>query len=241
MRSPLSLRNRLVTTAFAATVFLVACGGGALLLLGFIGSAGGDWLQDDQPDEQPGQVGLQLRSTCGPGGNEDCRINIQPVGGQDLFKPAFDLTFTSNLPGCVASGTGRADGQRLELTGCFSGAYVNINQAVSDSRAVRMFFNFTPSLAQGIWFELQQGQRRFAFTDNSTGCELGTPNVPLAVALVPADIRNPAGPFETTISSFAIQGGGGAWTGRFVGVSSMRLTRGSEVLELERRQGTGSC
>jgi hypothetical protein len=241
MDRPLSRRALLATCALATSIALAACGGGALLLLGFIGSAGGDWLQDDQPGEQPGQVGLQLRSNCGPGGNADCTINIQPVGGQDLYSPAFDLTFTSNLPGCPANGTGRADGARLALSGCFSGAYVNINQALSDSGTVRMFFNFTPPLNQGIWVELQQGMRRFAFSDNSTGCELGTPNVPVAVTLVSADIRNPAGPFETTISSFAVQGGGTAWSGRFVGVSSMRLTRGNEVLELERRQGSAGC
>lgn len=221
-------------TALAA---LAACGGGALLLLGFIGSAGGDWLQDDQPN----LPGLQLRSTCGAGGNEDCTINIQPVGGQDLYAPAFDLTYTSNLPGCAASGSGRADGQRLQLTGCFSGAYVNINQAQSDNGSVRMFFNFTPTLAQGVWVELQQGQRRFAFDDNSSGCELGATKTPVAVNVVASDIRNPAGPFETTIASFAIQGDGSAWSGKFVGVSGMRLTRGGEVLELQRRQGNDTC
>jgi hypothetical protein len=162
------------------------------------------------------------------------------VGEQDLYSTAFDLSFTSNLPGCPASGTGRADGQRLELSGCFSGAYVNINQALSDSGTIRMFFNFTPPLNQGIWVELQNGQRRFAFSDNSSGCELGTPNVPVAVNIVSADIRNPAGPFETTIQSFTIQGAA-AWSGRFVGVSGMRLTRGDDVLELERRPGSASC
>jgi hypothetical protein len=104
-----------------------------------------------------------------------------------------------------------------------------------------MFFNFTPPLNQGVWVELQNGQRRFAFIDNNSGCELGTTKVPVAVTVVPADIRNPTGPFETTISSFVIQGAGGAWSGRFVGVSGLRLTRGNEVLELERRTGSESC
>ena len=228
--------HRHTASAAAATLALAACGGGALLLLGFIGSAGGDWLQDDDP----AQPGLQLRSTCGPGGDEDCRINIQPVNGPDLFAKAFDLSYTSNLPGCPASGSGTADGRRLNLTGCFTGAYVNINQALSDDGKVRMFFDFTPPLNQGIWVELQQGQRRFAFTDNSNGCELGTTTTRVTVVLSPADIRNAAGPFETTIQSFTIQGSA-AWSGRFVGVSGMRLTRGDEVLELERRQGSAGC
>lgn len=220
----------------SAGLALTACGGGALLVLGFIGSAGGDWVQDGDLT----QDGLQVRSTCGPGGTDDCVINIQPVGGQDLYATAFDLTFTSNLPGCPANGAGTANGRRLELTGCFSGAYVNINQALSDSGTVRMFFNFTPPLNQGVWVELQQGMRRFAFTDNSSGCELGSPNTPVAVTIVSADIRN-GGPFETTIQSFTIAGQGGAWSGSFVGVSGMRLTRGSEVLELQRQQGSAAC
>ena len=234
----------------AALAGLAACGGGVVLLLGFIGSAGGDWLQDDQP----GQAGLQLRSTCGPGGNDECRINIQPVGGQNLFAQAFDLSFTSNLPGCLASGSGRAEAERLTLSGCFTGAYVNINQAVSDDGQIRMFFNFTPTLNQGVWVELHQGQRRFVFNNdandvvvngvtyqNSTGCELGTPQKSIDVSLSKSNIRNATGPFETTIDSFVIQGAGGPWQGRFVGVSGMRLTRGTEVVGLQRQQGTGTC
>jgi hypothetical protein len=42
MRRP-SSRSRLVANcALAASITLAACGGGALLVLGFIGSAGGD-------------------------------------------------------------------------------------------------------------------------------------------------------------------------------------------------------
>lgn len=228
-----------VTAGFL--VVLAACGGETVAVLGFIGSAGGSWLQDDKPSEGPGEIGLQLRSSCGTGA-DDCFINIQPAGGsQSFYGDAFDVTFTSNLPGCATSGTGRASGTRLTLTGCFSGEYVTINQALSDDRATRMFFNFTPNLAQGVWVEIQAGQRRFAFISNGQGCELASPTRLVTVALSPADIRNPAGPFETTISSFTIAGDGAAWQGRFVGVSGMRLTRGNEVLELERRSGSASC
>lgn len=234
------MRSRSLPHVFAAAaaLALTACGGGALLLLGFIGSAGGSWLQDNDP----AQPGLQVRSTCGAGGNQDCFINIQPVGGQDLYAQRFAITYTSNLPGaCSAGGNGTVDGRRLDLPGCFGGEYVNINQAVSDGGAVRMFFDFTPPLNQGVWVELQQGQRRFVFNDNTSGCELGSPSTPVTVLLSESNILNAGGPFETTIQSFIVAGQGGAWSGSFVGVSGMRLTRGSEVLELERRQGSGSC
>jgi hypothetical protein len=233
-----SIRSRrLAAPVLAAAAALSACGGGALLVLGFIGSAGGSWFQDGDAT----QAGLQQLSTCGATGNQDCTFNIQPVNADPLFTSAFDITYNSaNLPGCPPTGTGRVDGRRLLLNGCFSGEYVNINEAVSDDGKVRMFFNFKPPLNQGIWVELQDGRRRFVFNDDSTGCELGTPNVPVAVNLSLANIFNATGPFETTIASFSI-GGGTPYSGKFVGVSGMRLTRGNEVLELERRQGSASC
>lgn len=241
MRRLLNWRSGVAAGALAA---LAACGGGEVIaVLGFIGSAGGDWLQDDKPGEAAGEVGLQLRSTCGVGGNQDCFINIQPASGADnLFATAFDVSFTSNLPGCAPSGNGRANGSRLTLTGCFSGRYVTINQAVSDDGATRMFFDFTPDLTQGVWVEIQSAQRRFAFKSNNAGCELSSSATrAVTVALNDSDVTIPGGPYETTIASFAIAGDGAAWQGRFVGVSGMRLTRGNEVLELERRQGSDTC
>ena len=98
--------------ALVALGALASCGGGEIVaVLGFVGSAGGDWKQDDLPAD-----GLQQRSTCGAGGTDDCFINIQPVGGQNLFVSDFDVSFTSNLPSCPASGTGRASGKRMTLT-----------------------------------------------------------------------------------------------------------------------------
>ena len=237
-------RSLLSVLAAAMLATLGSCGGGEVVaLLGFIGSAGGDWLQDDKPNEQPGQVGLQLRRTCGPNSADACAINIQPVGGNEsLFSTDFNVTFTSNLPGCPGNGTGRASGRRLVLTGCFTGEYVTINQSVSDDGATRMFFDFTPDLTQGIWHEIQQGQRRFGFNNDTDGCELTSPaTTRVSLVVSRSDVQNPAGPFETTISTFTIQGGGAPWQGRFVGVSGLRLTRGTEVLELERRAGTANC
>jgi len=236
-------RPWLAILSAALLAALGSCGGETVALLGFIGSAGGDWLQDDKPSEQAGQVGLQLRSTCGPAGNDNCRINIQPNGGNEsLFSSDFDLTYTSNLPGCPANGTGRASGRRLALTGCFNGEYVTINQSVSDDGATRMFFDFTPDLTQGIWTEIQTGTRRFGFNNDTVGCELTTPTpTRVSLAVSRSNVQNANGPFETTIPTFTIQNGGAAWQGRFVGVSGLRLTRGTEVLELERKQGTANC
>ena len=60
--------------AVGALAGLAACGGGEIVaVLGFLGSAGGSWLQDDKPAEGPREVGLQLRNTCGDG-SETCFI-----------------------------------------------------------------------------------------------------------------------------------------------------------------------
>jgi hypothetical protein len=219
--------------ATSASIVLASCGGDILAAVAFIGSAGGDWQIDGNA-----QPGLQLRSDCGAAGNEECTINISPVGGspQDPFAKAFDVTYSGTMPGCAAvvGRTGRIDGKRISLPGCYTGEYVNANEALSDS-GIRAFFDFRPDLEPGIWVEIQDGQRRFKFTDNTAGCEYTAPTRPaVVVSVVNSQVRDAAGPFETTIGSFAI-GGAAAYSGVFVGVSGMSLRRGDEVLELERR------
>lgn len=221
--------------AIAASVWLASCGGGeSETELRFIGSVGGNWLADEQPaDSQPG---LQLRDDCGAGDSDDCFVNIQPVGAPSLFDDSFDVSFTSNLPSCPGSGSGSVEGQRIRLTNCFSGRYRTINEALSDDGATRLFFDVVPDLSQGVWVEIEDERRRFKFSDNSRGCEVSASGSPaVAVTIVPSQVTNPAGPFETTIGAFTIAGRSGVWTGRFVGVSGMRLVRGDDELALERR------
>lgn len=226
--------------SFLAALTLAACGGGGVLaVLGFIGSAGGLWQQDGDP----AQPGLQVLDTCGQFGNERCGVSVQPVGagGAPLFSAAYDVTYNfATLRGCPVSGQGRADGRRLVLNGCFSGEFVTLNELLSDDGKTRMFLDFTPLLAGGVWVEIQGGQRRFAFTNNTSGCELTSPRLRVTVVLRESNVTDPAGPFETTIQTFAI-GNDTPWSGKFVGISGMRLTRGSEMMELERRPGNEAC
>jgi hypothetical protein len=228
------------TPAFSAlaALALAACGGGALLVLGFIGSAGGSWTQDGDPN----QPGLQVLDTCGQFGGERCEVSVQPVGngGAPLFSSAYDITYSSaTLRDCPASGQGRVDGRRMVLDGCFSGEFVTLNEVLSDNGRVRMFVDATPFLQGGVWVELQNGQQRFAFKNNTDGCKLGAPPLRVTVILRLSDIFN-GGPYETTIQTFAI-GNDAPYSGKFVGISAMRLTRGNEVLELERRPGNETC
>lgn len=218
--------------AVAASITLAACGGGELIAaVAFIGSAGGDWRNDLDPATRE----FERDDTCG--GNP-CFVNVQTVGDQNLFATRFDVTYTSNLPGCLAQGTGRIEGRRVVLNQCFDGRYESVNEVVASDGSRRMFFSFTPALAEGVWVDIEREERRFVFGSNAQGCELGTPSREVTVSYRFAsvdDIPAPV-PFETTIEEFTIDGDtGGAWSGRFVGVSGMRLLRGNEVLELERR------
>ena len=45
--------------AALALTALTSCGGDLIAVVGFIGSAGGDWLQDDQPSEQAGREAVE--------------------------------------------------------------------------------------------------------------------------------------------------------------------------------------
>lgn len=214
---------------------VAACGGGVLAIVSFVGSAGGDWQFDN-----PQLAGFQQRSNCGAGGNEGCVINIQPIGGQDLFASDFALSYTGNLPGCpaVARTDGRASGTRITLPGCFSGNYVTINEALSDNGVDRAFFDSAvPTLPQGVWVEIQDERRRFKFTSDTAGCELTTPRTAVAVTILPADLTIPR--LQTAITNFTV--GGVTWTGSFTGMSGMRLTRTGEVMELERRNLPDQC
>lgn len=233
--------------AVVASLVLTSCGGELLAAVAFIGSAGGDW-REDADSVQPG---LQQRSACGTAngigvaGTDPCVVNIQPANPPaNLYATSFDVTFTGNLPGCPQNSTvgGRIEGNRISLPNCFAGAYVTVNEAVRDGSPRHMFFDFVPDLSQGVWVELQEGQRRFKFSSNSAGCEFSAPTRPaVTVALIGSNVAQPAGPFETTIGSLTIAGDiGGAWSGRFIGVSAMSLKRGSQVLELQRRNESPS-
>jgi len=45
--------------------------------------------------------------------------------------------------------------------------------------------------------------------------------------------------FDTTIDALSV--GGEVWSGEFVGISGMRLRRGSQTMELERRDLVADC
>ncbi len=222
--------------ASAVAAAVAACGGGEIVaVVSFLGSAGGDWRVDD-----PAQAGFQPRADCGALADENCVINIQPIG-RSLFTSSFGASFTGNLPGCPDQPRtdGSISGGFVTLPGCFVGRYESINEVVSDDGRIRAYFDSeVPDLSTGVWVEIQRERRRFRFQTNTSGCELTTPmRTAVAVTIEPADID--AGKLQTLITAFTI--GGETWTGNFVGISGIRLVRGNDVLELQRRDLADSC
>ena len=230
------------TWAAVAALALSACGGGVLAIVSFVGSAGGDW--------QFGSLvagNFQPLNDCG---GQACVINIQRIDPRNDFSPNFNVRYTGNLTGCppnTARTDGTVRGEQVVLPGCFSGRYVTINEVVSDDGTKRAYFDSeVPNLRNGVWVEIRQGQRRFKFKDDPLvqdttlidGCELSA-SLPNAVSLtvVAADIS--VDRLQTTIPTFTAAGQ--TWSGAFLGASGMRLTRGSEVMELERRDLPGAC
>lgn len=231
-----------IASAVGAAAILAACGGGEVLaVIGFLGSAGGDWKFDN-----PAIAGFQRLKNCGTNNPPDanCFINIQIDGTRDLFATSFNVRYQGNVGTCPGSQTagGRVDGDRVTLPNCFSGRYVNINEVVSDSGTMRAYFDSeVPDETVGVWVEIQQGIRRFKFGNvASQRCELTTPRTSATITIDPAVIdENPAlfKP-QTTITMVV---GGRTWSGVFVGMSGMRLTSGSDVMELERRNLPDVC
>ena len=232
-----------VLPALAAAA-MAACGGGEILaVVSFLGSAGGDW-NVGTPDAN----GALTPTRCG---NEDCFVNIQIAGTRNPYATDFNVTFTGNLsagcPTALPGGNGMVSGRRISLPGCFVGEYVTINEALSDDRTVRAFFDSeVPNLTDGVWVEIQHGQRRFKFqgnpveqaVSNIVGCELTTPaTTPVLLTVEAADIGSAR--LQTRITSFTV--GTQTGSGAFEGISGMKLTLGAQTLELERRDLPGSC
>jgi len=237
------VKRHLAAAAVAGAV-LAACGGGSevLAVISFLGSAGGDW--------RFGSIGsgsFVADDDC----NGACSVNIAVGGSRSLFGDGFSVIYSGTLPGCPDSGAPRSDGQvtgeRIVLPNCFSGRYRTINRAVSDDgKRVAWFDSEAPNLTDGVWVEIQDGQRRFKFDNNPfiqdttaiSGCELTSPTTSsLAMSVTTASIDE--GRFETTIDALSVRGE--VWSGEFVGVSGMRLRRGSQEMELERRNLSGTC
>lgn len=224
--------------AITAALSIVACGGDAIAVLGFIGPAGGDF----RVDAAPATPGLQDRLDCGV---DPCRINVQvatttnPGTGSPwnrFHDTAFDVTGTSNLgtPDCPANGTGRVAGEVITLGNCFRGRSVNVIEMVSDDGRTRLFFNFQPVMEEGVWVDIRDDRRRFKFTSDVGGCQLTSPaTTPVDLVLTPTDLARGT-PARVNAMTVRRASGNEVWSGEFYGVSGVRLRSDEAFLELQR-------
>ena len=237
------IRIAIGTLAVAAT--LAACGGETLAILGTLGAGGGDWLVDANPN-----VGsYDPRSDCGAGGNELCRININPGS---LYERNYAVVGGGNFGGCAASPAGQvSDAVDVSIPGCFTGKILSVNEAVSSDGQVRAYFDFFPDMSSGSWVDIHDDAHRFVFDDGANGsCEIaaGGAKRPLTFTIQPsnfADFANGGAAVlipKTTVQSLIIATPTvRTFSGAFVGASGLRLTRSGETIELQRRDVAGSC
>jgi hypothetical protein len=239
---PRHLKRNLAALAVVGGV-LAACGGSEVLaVISFLGSAGGDW--------RFGSIDSGAFVADGSCGGE-CRINIAAKTTQDLFSDRFEVRYSGNLPGCPDSSDpgedGQVTGERIVLPGCFSGRYESINRVISDDGRRHAFFDRgSLDLTTGVWVEIQDGRRRFKFENDAderdttaiSGCELTIPaKTSVAMSVTTASIDDDR--VATTIDSLSV--GGEVWSGEFVGISGMRLRRGSQTMELQRKDLVADC
>lgn len=237
------MKRTLTLCTLAAVAALASCGGETLAVLGFIGSAGGDFVVDADPNT----AGLQRKAGCAQG---DCRINVSfdpPLGDERLYASTLSVRATGDVGGAANACNdvpGRIAGRRLELGSCFQGEFKSLNEVLSDDGQTRLFFdNVSPSIDEGVWFNIHDSNQRFKFTSGQTGCErVGSASTPLTVDIQLSDTEATP-PSFAGINNLTIQRTTGAevFSGQFVGISGMRLTRAGQTLELERRRGTETC
>ena len=242
---------------------LAGCGGGVgelLLVLGYAGAGGGDYFLDGDISTAK----LDRVETCGPAANSTCQITLNVQGSAAVPFPNFlfdhrygvSTTGTGVLGGSTRCDsnlgvTGTVDERRLDIPGCFTGNYKTVDEVVSDDGRSRLLFNYRADYEQGAWFDIRNDKYRLKFTATddpderrASGCEISDTVKTTLVELdyVDSDVDN--GVFAAVREvRFSRPGAAQAevWSAEMVGASGLRLTRGTQTLELERRRGSAAA
>lgn len=224
--------------AVAATLVQVACGGGVgeLALATFLGTGGGQFLLEPQP--MPADYGIfDDALTFSRSGTQ---VDTTPP---DLYASEYNV-FVSGVNGArlgaCTGASGRVVGERVTITGCFTGRYVNVNRLVSDDGTRVLYHSFDPDLATGLWVDVNDASHALKFVGQTAACEyVGATKRAASYQRRLAEVSQAANgrPFVLTtagITSLAVTGGQ-TWTGEFIGISGLRLTSGTSSVDLQRR------
>ncbi len=233
-----------------AALLLAACGGETAAVLGVIGAAGGDFSVDSNGD---GRI---------DGSDDGRRINLQvdvDANGnpwQVYYTPEYSVKSSAESDlgaGGCANLVGWVRRDRIDLGSCFQGRFADgsVNKVVSDNGATVLYFGtFNPSLATGVWTDIDDPARRIRFRDDSTqdptdanrlvqtGCELrdgALTGSQVSLVRQAADLSQ--GIYDDVVS---LTVGTSAWTaGRYVGISGIEVSGAPGTLKLQRERDPG--
>jgi hypothetical protein len=253
------MKIRSLGLAVAVSGLLVACGGGLLALLPFVGAIGGSWVGGTQAANgwQPADP-LQSLNFDEPPFPADLYSAPNAEFPASLSGLATNCGGANNTPPLVA----RFDGADFSLslpntsTPCATGTFpdeitIRLNSGSSSSlfRNVRPFF---PFFEEGVWVNINNANEKLRFRNDlatvngvstQSGCEFvgatQTGNFVATFRLGDNDLGT-----LLAIDSIVISRTGGAesWTaGKMSGISGVVIGSGMGNVSLQRRNETLTC
>lgn len=238
-----SISGFMTVATAAIALALAACGGGGDGAGGggtavgtFLGTGGGQF----EMAPRPLTVDYALYDNTLTLSRSAAQVDTTPP---DLYASGYDVYVANTNGPLVASckgASGRVQGDRVTIAGCFTGRYVNINYLLSDDGTKALFHTITPDLIAGLWVDLQDSSHSVKFAGQNTACEYaGGTKRPASYQVRGASVTQAGSgdPIEMTTAGLTslVVTGGRTWTGEFVGISGLRLTSGTTIVDLQRR------
>jgi hypothetical protein len=253
------MKIRSLGLAVAVSGLLLACGGGLLALLPFVGAIGGSWAG-----------GTQAANGWQPADPPQSLNFIEPAFPADLYSAA-DAEFPAILSG-LATNCGdanntpqlvaRFDGANFSLllpnasTPCLTGSFpdeitIRLNTGGSGSlfRNLRPFF---PFFEEGVWVNFYNTNQRLRFRNDlatvngvstQSGCEfVGAAQTGTFVATFRLGDNDQGTLLAIESIVFSRAGGTERWSaGRMSGISGVLIGSGTGEVSLQRRNETLTC
>ncbi len=245
--------------AAAMSGLLVACGGGLLALLPFVGAIGGSWVG-----------GVQAAGAWQPADPPQSLNFLEPAFPADLYS-APDAEFPAILNGLATNCGGandtpqlvaRFDGAEFSLllpnasTPCLTGSFpdeitIRLNTGGSGS-LFRNLRPFLPFFEEGVWVNFDNNNQKLRFRDDrvtvngvstQSGCEfVGATQTATFVATFRLGDNDQGTLLVIDSITFIRAGGTERWTaGKMSGISGVVIGSGAGNVSLQRRNETLRC